>query len=76
MNDNSVKIWKWLVIVLVIINIALILSVWMKPRFGGRHPHAQMPPPNGGPREMIIHELKFNDVQIKDFEGRFKITLS
>ena len=66
MNDSSVKIWKWLVIVLVIINIALLATIWMKPRFGGPHEHT--PPLNGGPREMIIHELNFNKQQIKQFD--------
>lgn len=70
MNDNSTKIWKWLVIVLVAVNLALLATIWFKPR----HPHGpppmgHMPPPHGGPREMIIHELNFNEAQVKEFEG-------
>lgn len=72
MNDNSTKIWKWLVILLAVLNIALLFTVWMKPR-REHPPMMHMPPPphgpgQGGPADMIIHELHLNEAQIKEFE--------
>ncbi len=71
MNNNSNNILKWLVILLAVLNVALLFTIWLKPK----HEHhinqfRPMPPPNGdngGPGEMLIHELQFNDMQIKEF---------
>ena len=70
MNDSA-KIWKWMVALLAVLNIALLVNIWShKPHHEMReHPH-QGPPGSGigGPSDLIIHELKFNPEQIKQFE--------
>lgn len=75
MNDSS-KIWKWMVIILTILNIALIVSIWInKPHhgMGGPPPHHHgQGRPDGherGPAGMLIRELGFSPEQIKQFEA-------
>jgi uncharacterized membrane protein len=59
---GSVKIWRWMVGVLALLNIVLIISIW-------GNPQRQRPPmPEGGPAKMIIAELRLNPEQVKAFE--------
>jgi hypothetical protein len=66
MENRNYSILKWSVVVLAVLNIVLMLFMWMGPR--GRH--RGLPPHRGegGPKEMIIHELGFNETQIKKYE--------
>jgi Spy/CpxP family protein refolding chaperone len=59
---ESVKIWRWLVGILALLNIILMVSICKKPQY----PHPPMP--EGGPAKMIIEELRLNPEQIKAFE--------
>ncbi len=63
MENKNYNILKWSVIALAVLNIVLMVFMWMGPR--GRH-HG--PPSHGGPRDMIIQELGFNDTQVNKFE--------
>lgn len=64
MENKNYTILKWSVIALAVLNIVLLVNMWIRP------PHHGGPrqPGGGGPKEMIIHELGFNDTQIKKFE--------
>jgi Spy/CpxP family protein refolding chaperone len=59
---GGVKIWRWLVGILALLDLALIVSIWGKPQ------HQRPPMPEGGPAKMIIEELRFNPEQVKAFE--------
>jgi Spy/CpxP family protein refolding chaperone len=59
---GSVKIWKWLVGILALLNIILMISIWRKPQ------HSRPPMPEGGPAKMIIEELRLDPDQVKAFE--------
>jgi uncharacterized membrane protein len=59
---GSVKIWKWLVGILALLNIVLIISIWGKPQSG------RPPMPEEGPAKMIIAELRLNPEQVKEFD--------
>ncbi len=62
MNDTKgYRIWQWAVLLLVLCNIGLILTLWLKPQPGG-------PPKGGGPKERVISSLKFTDDQVKKYE--------
>ena len=66
MNDNkSLKILQWVIGVLVLCNIGLVLTIWLKP---GRPPG---PPPGGGatPREYLIHALDFSPGQVTQYDA-------
>lgn len=68
MENKNYNILKWSVIALAVLNIVLMAFMWMGPR--GRHRGPLGPPPHGhgGPRDMIIQQLGFNDTQVKKFE--------
>jgi protein CpxP len=72
MENKNYTILKWSVIALVVLNIVLMTMMWMGPR--GHHGPPGPPPhgPGGGPKNMIIRELGFNDTQIKKFEELVK----
>ncbi len=62
MSEKGLKFWKWAVVLLVICNIGLLLTVWLKP---------QMPfgkPAGEGPRNFVISSLKFSDEQVKKYD--------
>jgi protein CpxP len=67
METRNYSILKWSVIALTVLNIVLMVNMWMGAR---RHhgPSGPPPPGHGGPRDMIIRELGFNDTQGKKFE--------
>ena len=62
MNDNKATIWKWAVGLLVLCNLALIATIWIKP---GQAPG----PPHETPRDFVIRNVKFTDEQIKSYDA-------
>jgi len=62
MKDGQ-KFWKIAVVLLVICNIALMLTLWLKPR-GDRG----IPPNPGSPRDFVVAQLKFTAQQAKDYD--------
>ena len=74
MKDTS-KVWKWMVVILAVLNIALLVTIWCgRPRHNmrGEMPHemGERGPQGGGrPSDIIIHELNFSPEQIKQFEA-------
>lgn len=64
MENRNFTLLKWSVVVLAVLNIALMVNMWMKPGHHGPPPHHR----GGGPKDMIIHELGFNQTQITKFE--------
>lgn len=67
MENRNFTILKWSVIVLAILNIVLMANMWMGPR---GHKHGPPPPHHGqgGPKHMMIEELKFTKEQTAKFE--------
>jgi len=55
------RIWQWAVLLLVLCNIGLIITIWLRPLHGG-------PPPHGGPRDFVIQQLKFTEDQVKKYD--------
>ncbi len=71
MNDTT-KIWKWMVALLAVLNIALLVSLWCgrphhKMREGMPHEMGERGGP-GKPSDILIHELNFSPEQAKQFE--------
>ena len=66
MKDTS-KIWKWMVALLAVLNIALLVNIWCgKPH----HEIRELGPQGGGrPSDILIHELNFTPEQAKQFEA-------
>lgn len=60
-TDNFYKV---VIIVLLVINIGTLGYLWM----GGHTPGGQMPPPHGGPSNLIIERLKLDEQQQRQFE--------
>jgi len=61
MQDNKIlRIWQWSVILLVLCNIGLILTIWLKPHRDGGHGRAA--------RDYVIASLKFSDAQVKEYD--------
>ena len=67
MNESkSLRLWKYAVLLLVLCNIALIATIWVKPNFpGGRRPET--------PRDFVIRNLKFSDDQVKKYDALINI---
>lgn len=64
MNENKgIRIWQWAVLLLVLCNIGLIVTIWLKPLHGGP------PLPGGGPRNFVIQQLKFTDGQVQKYDA-------
>ncbi len=62
MNENKgIRLWQWAVLLLVLCNIGLIATIWLKPQHDG-------PPRGGSPRDFVIKELKFTDDQTKKYD--------
>jgi periplasmic protein CpxP/Spy len=65
MNDSKgMRIWQWTVILLVLCNVGLIVTIWLRPMHGQ--------PPGGGPRNFVIEQLKFTDDQVKKYDDLIK----
>ena len=63
MTDNKgYRIWQWAVLLLVLCNVGLIITLWLKPQRVGP------PQGGGGPRDQLIVSLKFTDEQIKKYD--------
>lgn len=72
------KILSAAVVLLLMINLGILGLLWFErspktppdrlppPPMDGRHPSEKMPP-EGGPKEFLIRELKLNDKQTQDF---------
>jgi len=61
-------IWKWTVAILVLLNLGLLATMWLKPAAQ----HGQEGPRMGGgerPNEMIQDKLHFTDAQTKEFDA-------
>ncbi len=62
MKDNT-RIWKWMVVSLVTLNIILLLTIWHSySRHGGPPRH------DGGPAKKIINDLNLSATQTAEFE--------
>jgi len=62
MNNRGIKILVWVIVLLVLCNIGLLLTIWLKP---GK----QSGPPQGEtPRDFVIRSLKFSDDQVKKYD--------
>jgi len=55
------KIWQWAVLLLVLCNMALLLTIWLKPHAGG-------PPRGESPRDFVVRSLKFSDAQTRQYD--------
>ncbi len=63
MNEQKgIRLWQWAVLLLVLCNIGLIVTIWLKPH------HGEPPPHGASPRDYIIRELKFSDDQVKKYD--------
>jgi periplasmic protein CpxP/Spy len=65
MNEKVPAIWKWAVILLLLCNLGLILTMWLKPAMHNG-PHGETP------RDYAIRNLKFNDEQAKKYDVLIK----
>jgi len=59
-EKNALRIWQWSVILLVLCNIGLILTIWLKPHRGSH--------PGQAARDFVITSLKFSDDQVKSYD--------
>lgn len=66
-NNSQLKFWKWVVLLLAVLNICLLVSIWLKQ---GSSPSDEMHrPPNGEKAaDFLIEQLKFTQQQLADFE--------
>jgi hypothetical protein len=66
MNEQKIPaIWKWIVLVIVLCNIGLMATIWLKPHWGNdAHPET--------PRDYVIRNLKFTDDQVKLYDALIK----
>jgi protein CpxP len=63
MNGNrALRMWQITAILLVLCNVGLILTIWLKP--SAKHDG----PRHGGPRNFVISSLKLNDDQVKQYD--------
>ena len=63
MNENKgIRIWQRAVLLLVLCNIGLILTIWLKPKQESGPPHGETP------RDFVIRSLKFNNDQIAKYD--------
>jgi protein CpxP len=66
MNEQKTpSIWKWSVALLVLCNVALILTIWLKPGPVGRNG-------SNAPRDYVISHLKFSDDQVMQYDVLIK----
>jgi len=63
MNENKVvKLWRWTVVLLVLCNIGLMLTIWLKPVGGNGRPQHETP------RDYLIRNLKFSSDQVHQYD--------
>ena len=64
-ENKTIRIWQWSVILLVLCNIGLILTIWLKPH---------RPDGRGGERtrDYVISQLKLTDAQTKEYDVLIK----
>ena len=69
MNDNKgIKLLRWAVLLLVLCNIGLIVTIWIKP-----HSEAGHGPMNGEtPRDFVVRNLKFSEEQTRQYDAMVK----
>jgi protein CpxP len=60
---EGLKFWKIAVVLLVLCNIGLMLTLWLKPQVDGGGP-----PRRESPRDIIVRQLKFTDEQVKQYD--------
>jgi protein CpxP len=66
-NNSQLKFWKWAVLLLVVLNICLLGSIWLKQN--GQSPNEMHRPPNGEKAaDFLIEQLKFSKQQLTAFE--------
>lgn len=61
MQNKGMKILQWTVVLLAICNIALLLTIWLKPS------HADQSRPET-PRDFVIRNLAFSDEQVAKYD--------
>lgn len=59
------RILQWTVALLVLCNVALMLTIWLKP-------HPGHPPGGESPRDYVIRNVRFTDDQIKQYDVLIK----
>ena len=66
-NNNQLKFWKWAVLLLVVLNVCLLVSIWLKQN--GQSPDEMRRPPNGEKAaDFLLEQLKFTEQQKAAFE--------
>ena len=69
MNEQKgIRLWQWAVLLLVLCNIGLIVTIWLKPPQQQPQPSGPPPQGGGGPRDYVVRELKFTDEQTKKYD--------
>lgn len=64
--NNTLRLWKWTVILLVLCNISLMVTIWVKPNMhAGRKTES--------PRDFVIRNLKFSDDQVKKYDALISV---
>lgn len=62
-SNKAIRIWQVTAILLVLCNIGLILTLWLKPAVQNDDR-----PRHGGPRNFVIRSLKFSDAQVAQYD--------
>lgn len=60
-QNKSTLIWQWAVLLLVLCNIGLIVTIWLKPA-------TQWQPAMETPRDFVIRNLKFDAQQVQKYD--------
>ncbi len=60
-QNKSTRIWQWAVLLLVLCNIGLIVTIWLRPLHMG-------PPRGETPHDYVIRSLKFTEDQVKKYD--------
>jgi len=63
MEQKGLRIWKIAVVVLVLCNIGLMLTIWLKPSMS-----EQRGPGHETPRDYVIRNLKMTEAQVKQYD--------
>ena len=61
MENSQLKIWKWSVVLLVLLNIILLTSIWLK------KDKSQGPPNGAKAADFLIEQLQFSSQQLEAF---------
>ena len=62
-NNSQIKFWKWAVILLVVLNVFLLTTMWLK-----QHGEMHNPPRGEKASDFLIEQLKFSNQQLAAFE--------